>query len=125
MGVFVYILLCADRSYYVGSATGDDLAPRIAQHNSGLLGGYTSTRRPLQLAWSQHFEQITDAIAAERQQKGWSRAKKEALIRGDWNSVQGLAKRRGGKPEVHSNAGQQHKPITVILRRPRITRRTS
>jgi putative endonuclease len=45
------------------------------------------------------FEQITDAIAAERQLKGWSRAKKEALIRGDWNSVQSLAKRRAGKPK--------------------------
>jgi putative endonuclease len=98
MGAFVYILLCADRSYYVGSATGDDLTQRIAQHNSGFFGGYTSTRRPVQLAWSQHFEQITDAIAAERQLKGWSRAKKEALIRGDWNSIQSLAKRRAGKP---------------------------
>src|SRR5215467_6454921 len=98
MGAFVYILLCADRSYYVGSTTGEDLAPRIWQHNSGFYGGYTATRRPVQLAWSQHFEQITDAIAAERQLKGWSRAKKEALIRGDWNLVQRLAKRRGGKP---------------------------
>ena len=98
MGAFVYILLCADRSYYVGSATGNDLTQRVAQHNSGFFSGYTSTRRPVQLAWSQHFEQITDAIAAERQLKGWSRAKKEALVRGDWSSVQALAKRRGGKP---------------------------
>jgi putative endonuclease len=97
MGAFVYILLCADRSYYVGSVSGDDLAPRIAQHNSGFYGGYTSTRRPVQLAWSQHFEEITDAIAAERKLKGWSRAKKEALVRGDWNSVQWLAKRLAGK----------------------------
>jgi putative endonuclease len=55
MGAFVYILLCADRSYYVGSATGDELAPRVAQHNSGFYGGYTSTRRPVELAWSQHL----------------------------------------------------------------------
>jgi putative endonuclease len=102
MSAFVYILLCADRSYYVGTATGVDLAPRVAQHNSGFYGGYTSTRRPVELAWSQHFEQITDAIAAERQLKGWSRAKKEALIRGDWRSVQNLAKRRGGKPNNSS-----------------------
>jgi putative endonuclease len=102
MGAFVYILLCADSSYYVGCATGEDLAPRIAQHNSGFYGGYTSARRPVKLAWSQHFEQITDAIAAERQLKGWSRAKKEALIRGDWNSVQNLAKRRAGKPRNSS-----------------------
>jgi predicted GIY-YIG superfamily endonuclease len=65
MGAFVYILLCADSSYYVGCATGEDLAPRIAQHNSGFYGGYTSARRPVTLAWSQHFEQITDAITAE------------------------------------------------------------
>jgi putative endonuclease len=102
MSAFVYILLRADHSYYVGIATGEDLAPRIAQHNSGFYGGYTSTRRPVQLAWSQHFEQITDAIAAERQLKGWSRAKKEALIRGDWSSVQNLAKRRAGKPRNSS-----------------------
>src|SRR5262245_41508962 len=100
MGAFVYILLCADHSYYVGSATGDDLTSRVAQHNSGFYGGYTSTRRPVQLVWSQHFDQITDAIAAERQLKGWSRPKKEALIRGDWSSVQLLAKRRAGKPRI-------------------------
>ena len=98
MGAFVYILLCSDHSYYVGTATGEDLAQRIAQHNSGYHGGYTSTRRPVQLAWSQHFDKATDAIAAERQLKGWSRAKKEALIRGDWSYVQRLAKRRAGKP---------------------------
>jgi len=102
MSAFVYILLCADRSYYVGSAIGDDLTQHIAQHNSGFYGGYTSTRRPVQLAWSQHFERITDAIAAERQLKGWSRAKKEALIRGDWSSVQNFAKRRAGKPKNSS-----------------------
>ena len=100
MGAFVYILRCADGSYYVGSATGDDLTLRIAQHNSGYYGGYTSTRRPVQLVWSDHFDRITDAIATERQLKGWSRAKKDALIRGDWTSVQRFAKRRAGKPKT-------------------------
>ena len=100
MGAFVYILHCADGSYYVGSATGEDLTPRIAQHNCGYYGGYTSTRRPVRLVWSEYFDRITDAITVERQLKGWSRAKKEALIRGDWSSVQRLAKRRGGKPKL-------------------------
>ena len=100
MGAFVYILRCADGSYYVGSATGDDLEPRIAQHNAGVFQGYTSTRRPVVLLWSDYFEQITDAISAERQIKGWSRAKKEALIRGDWPSVSQLAKRRAGRPKA-------------------------
>jgi putative endonuclease len=103
MGAFVYMLACADDSYYVGSATGDDLTLRIAQHQTGAYCGYTSTRRPVRLVWSEHFERITDAIAAERPIKGWSRAKKEALIRGDWNQLRVLAKRRGGKPPMMLN----------------------
>jgi putative endonuclease len=81
MGVYVYMVRCADGSYYVGSATGEDLAPRIDQHNAGAYPGYTFTRRPVVLVWSERFERITDGIAVERQIKGWGRAKKEALIR--------------------------------------------
>jgi putative endonuclease len=77
MGAFVYMLRCSDGSYYVGSATGEDLAPRIAQHQSGAYPGYTFTRLPVTLVWSEHFPQITDAIATERKLKGWSRAKEE------------------------------------------------
>src|SRR5438067_1156642 len=73
MGAFVYLLRCADGSFYVGSASGDDLTRRIAEHQSGYYHGYTSTRRPVTLVWSEHFLQITDAIAVERQIKGWSR----------------------------------------------------
>jgi putative endonuclease len=90
------MLRCADASYYVGTATGDDLTRRIAEHNSGAYPGYTSTRRPVHLVWSEHFARITDAIAVERQVKGWTRAKKEALIKGDWRQLQQLSKRRGG-----------------------------
>jgi putative endonuclease len=99
MGAFVYMLRCADGSFYVGSATGEDLTPRIAQHRAGTFGGYTSMRRPVELVWSEYFDRITDAIAAERQIKGWSRAKKIALIDGDWSSLQKLSKRCGGKPK--------------------------
>jgi putative endonuclease len=99
VGAFVYILRCADDSFYVGSATGEDLTPRIAQHQTGAhQGSYTFTRRPVTLAWSEHFDRITDAIAVERQLKGWSRAKKAALIAGDWNAVKRLSKRRAGRP---------------------------
>jgi putative endonuclease len=100
MGAFVYMLSCADRSFYVGSATGDDLTKRIAQHEAGTFPGYTSTRRPVHLVWSEHFDRITDAIASERKIKGWSRAKKEALIKGDWTTLVNLAKRRGGRPKI-------------------------
>jgi putative endonuclease len=98
MSAFVYMLRCADGSFYVGSATGDDLTKRIAEHQSGYYHGYTSTRRPVTLVWSEHFLRIIDAIAVERQIKGWSRAKKEALIKGDWGSIEQLSKRHGGQP---------------------------
>lgn len=98
MGIFVYLLKCSDGSYYVGSATGDDLAPRIAQHDCGAFGGYTASRRPVQLMWSQYFDRIVDGIAAERQIKGWSRAKKEALIGSDWAALRRLSRRRGTAP---------------------------
>jgi putative endonuclease len=95
VGASVYILKCADRSYYVGCA--DDLERRISEHQQGCYGGYTSTRRPVELMWSSYFDRVTDAHAAERQIKGWSRSKKEALIRSDWARVSALAKRRGGR----------------------------
>jgi putative endonuclease len=94
MGAYVYMLRCADASYYVGSATGNDLTRRIREHQVGAYRGYTFKRRPVQLVWSEHFDRIIDAIAVERQPKGWSRAKKEALIRGDWDSIKTLAQRR-------------------------------
>jgi putative endonuclease len=98
MGVFVYMLRCADGSYYVGSATGDDLTQRVDQHNAGYYKGYTFSRRPVVLVWSEYFDRITDGIAAERQLKGWSRAKKEALLHSDWAKVSELSSRRGGRP---------------------------
>lgn len=92
MGAFVYILRCSDGSYYVGT-TRAALEKRVAEHNAGTFGGYTSVRRPVQLVYSQHVENITDAIAAERQLKGWRREKKEALIRGDLATLPALASR--------------------------------
>lgn len=70
MSIFVYMLRCADNSYCVGSATGEDLTPRIDQHNAGTYEGYTFSRRPVVVVWSQHFDRVTDGIAAERQIKG-------------------------------------------------------
>jgi putative endonuclease len=87
------MLRCADGSYYVGSARFG-LERRVSEHNCGVYGGYTSRRLPGELVWSEHFLNITDAIAVERQVKGWSRSKKEALIRGDYGEIQKLAKRR-------------------------------
>jgi putative endonuclease len=97
-GAFVYILRCADGSYYCGTARRG-LELRVAEHNSGHHGGYTATRRPVTLVFSQWFERIVDAIAAERQIKGWSRAKKEALMRGDFDGLRSLSRRSSGKRE--------------------------
>ena len=92
-GAFLYILRCADGSFYIG-ITRTELEIRIAQHNSGALGGYTATRRPVTLVFSQWFERITDAIENERKLKKWSRAKKEAFMRGDFVALRQLAARR-------------------------------
>jgi putative endonuclease len=96
------MLQCADGSYYVGTATGDDLSKRIAEHELGTYQGYTDARRPVRLVWSEHFDRITDAIAIERKIKGWSRAKKAALLRGDWTEIKLRAKRRAGEPKPSS-----------------------
>ena len=86
---FVYLLRCSDSSYYVGQT--DDLDVRMIQHAVGQVG-YTSTRKPVELVWQGEFETREGAIAFEQQIKGWSRAKKEALIAGDWGRIQALAK---------------------------------
>jgi putative endonuclease len=92
-GAFLYILRCADGSYYIG-ITRTSLEMRVAEHNAGTFGGYTATRRPVTLVFSQWFERITDAIENERKLKKWSRAKKEAFIRGDFVALRALAARR-------------------------------
>ena|SRR6266852_8953240 len=96
-GAYLYILRCADGSYYVGT-TRSTLEIRVAQHNAGTFGGYTESRRPVELIFSQWFDRISDAIESERMLKKWSRAKKEAFIRGDIESLQRLAKRKSPHP---------------------------
>jgi len=86
---YVYLLRCSDASYYVGQT--DDIGARMQQHEDGAIG-YTSTRKPLELLWQVEFESREGAIALEQQIKGWSRAKKEALVRGDWIQIQRLAR---------------------------------
>ncbi|XSG83504.1 MAG: GIY-YIG nuclease family protein [Methyloligella sp. ZOD6] len=93
MSAFVYILRCRDGSLYTGSTRGD-LKDRVDQHNAGSFGGYTATRLPVALAYAEEFERIVDAVAAERRIKRWSRAKKEALIAGDFAQLSALSKRR-------------------------------
>jgi predicted GIY-YIG superfamily endonuclease len=91
-GAYVYILQCADGSYYVGTARLG-LHKRVAEHESGTFDGYTARRRPVLLVFSQHFQRIEDAVAAERQIKGWRREKKEALIAGKLDLLPALSRR--------------------------------
>jgi putative endonuclease len=87
-----YILKCSDGTYYVGHT--DNLDLRLRQHQSGYFTGYTYKRRPVQLVWSDTFHFRDDAKNVERQIKGWSRAKREALMAGDWQLVSKLARCR-------------------------------
>lgn len=91
---YAYLLRCSDGSYYAGHT--DDIDTRILQHQQGLLGGYTARRRPVELVWSDRFPTRDEAFVAERRIKGWSRAKKEALIEGDWDRIRLLARNRQG-----------------------------
>jgi putative endonuclease len=102
----VYMLKCSDGSFYVGS-TRSTLDMRMGEHGAGVHDGYTAIRRPVTLVWSQEFEVITDAIAVERKIKGWSRAKKEALIDGDFARIRGLAKRRSKRRSSFETAASR------------------
>jgi predicted GIY-YIG superfamily endonuclease len=86
---WVYILLCSDGSYYTGCSS--NLEKRIFEHQTGLIKGFTSTRLPVKLVFSEQFDDIQYAIQAERQIKGWSRKKKMALIKGDFKLLSELA----------------------------------
>jgi LAO/AO transport system kinase len=83
---FVYMLRCADGSFYVGHT--DELERRVAQHQAGEIEGYTRQRRPVEVVWAQETATREEALAAELRIKGWGRAKKEALIRDDWSAIQ-------------------------------------
>ena len=93
-GASIYILRCSDGSYYTG-ITRRSVEERVSEHSQGLDAEcYTFSRRPVTLVHSEHYARIVDAIAAERRIKGWTRAKKEAYIRGDFPALIALAKRR-------------------------------
>ena len=88
---FVYIVECSDGTYYTGVT--NDVERRVGEHNFGLdERSYTFTRRPVELVFSTEFKEVNDAIQFEKQLKGWSRAKKRAIIEGRWHALPGLDK---------------------------------
>ena len=91
--VYVYILKCADGSYYTGHT--DDIYTRLDQHKeSKLLNSYVSKRLPFELVFVDCVSSRADALAFEQQIKKWSRKKKEALINGGWEAMQSIWKRK-------------------------------
>ena len=95
MSFYVYILKCADGSYYTGHT--DDIELRLAQHLRDEILGYTVSRMPLALVYVESFPTRDEAFGAERQIKGWSRRKKEALMDKDWERLKALSKNSQSK----------------------------
>ncbi len=90
---FVYILLCSDGSYYTGMT--NNMEKRLEEHNQGLVEAcYTFSRRPLVLKHCMQYQYVDDAILREKQIKGWTRKKKEALINEDYDELIRLSNKR-------------------------------
>ena len=96
---WIYILKCADGSFYTGST--EDIQKRLYEHQSGIGSEWTRKRLPIELVFSQEMADIHQAFLAEQQIKNWSRAKKIALINGEWNLLTYFAK----KPKFRKNGG--------------------
>jgi putative endonuclease len=99
---FVYILKCSDNSYYTGFT--NNIERRLAEHQSGKKPDcYTFYRRPVELVFGEYFLNPNDAIAFEKQVKGWSRAKKEALIIRDWDRIKFLARNKSSSRDSENS----------------------
>ncbi|MCY4367600.1 MAG: GIY-YIG nuclease family protein [Chloroflexi bacterium] len=109
MPFYVYILLCSDNSYYTGHT--ENLESRVAAHQFGQIPGYTQSRRPIKLVFSEEFPTREDALARERQLKKWSKAKKRSLIeqtgQGSLNFHEERIKGRGREQGRHAVALRQ------------------
>jgi putative endonuclease len=100
----MYILLCADGSYYTGSTW--DLEKRMWEHQNGQGANHTRKHAPVQLVYCEHFDQVADAYAREKQVQGWSRKKKAALVAGDSNALHRLANCRNESTHVGFGSAQ-------------------
>ena len=89
---WVYIIRCADGSYYIGSTR--DLEKRLRAHEEGRAAAYTARRRPLYLAFSEKHDTMEAARRRELQIKRWTRKKKEALISGNVAGLKSINKKR-------------------------------
>ncbi len=94
--MYVYILECSDKSFYTGVT--NDLDRRVAEHQEGIKKiAYTYNKRPVKLVYYEIFSEPENAIAFEKQIKGWNRKKKMALINGDWNEIVKLSNEKNNR----------------------------
>ena len=98
LAFWVYVLQCADGKYYTGHT--DNIERRFSEHQAGGYCDFTSRRRPVKMMWSDYFSTRIEALEAERRIKPWSRAKKEALFRGDWAAVSHIARPPKERPST-------------------------
>lgn len=114
MAFYVYILKCSDNSYYTGHT--DNLEMRFGEHQSGLCGGYTAKRLPIELVYSENFPTRLEALEAEQKIKGWSRAKKEALIENDWTKIKKIVRdeKTSTPPSNVSGSAQPERNLRVL-----------
>ena len=89
---WVYILLCGDGSFYVGSTRNLDL--RMHQHATGKGSAYTAKRMPVELVWAHEFDNVAEAYAMEKKVQGWSKAKRRALVEGRFDDLPALSRKR-------------------------------
>ena len=116
MAFWAYILRCRDGRFYTGQT--DDIERRLAEHQHGGFCDFTSRRRPVELVWSQDFASRQEAKEAEHRIKPWSRAKKQALIDGDWARLSFFAKPAAERPST--SLGTAEGPGVSTQREPSI-----
>jgi predicted GIY-YIG superfamily endonuclease len=115
MPYVVYILEGSDDTYYTGTAS--DLSQRLLQHEQGAVhSSYTYSHRPVKLVWtSEETEHYSEALRWERQIKGWSRAKKKALIRNDFDAVHGIVKEERKRKDLNKKEFRAERRNSVLL----------
>jgi predicted GIY-YIG superfamily endonuclease len=129
MQFWVYLLRCADGSYYAGHT--ENMEGRLWQHQQGIHCDWTSRRRPIELVWCEATPTRYDALGFERRIKGWTRAKKEALISGDWDRISWLAKppherqQQFVRPERSAKRVVEGRPAQPSEQRPSTSLRTN
>lgn len=102
---YTYILECSNGQYYVGST--NDLERRLQEHQAGEGANFTRKHLPVKLVYYEEFQTVEQAFLRERQLHGWSRAKKEALIKGEFDKLPELSasKHRGPSTNPSTSSG--------------------